>query len=387
MKKVVLLLSGSAFFFIMELTTKAQIEVVTAPFTYEEKFDSLGTDAFVNWTTTDLDASGWFFINIDLDQNNNVFLNNIGSLNANTGDQSDLLPYHYGLLNNSDRALGAVAGPAGLNNKEYFFGVSFVNYTFITLTNVTMSYTLEQWNDNDFFKQSLQFFYKIGATEFAGNPKKEGWSSVLSPGLTSPHATQSGPLNGNAIANQNVISINFPVALNPGEVLSLAWYYPSDRIHQHPALGIDDLHITFTGNNTENPIGNDELSVELIRPHNDQTLQFRSEKGFKVKGRVSSEDQNIKIDKISYCAYEGTNFPSNFIFTAFSKFKPLSKGELYRQGYRAIFGTKPRTPRPGIGLKNSLSPINLLFKVDYSKSTNSNTRYFIDKYENVEVRQ
>lgn len=387
MKKVVFLLVGFVFFFTMELATKAQIEIVTAPFTYEENFDSLGTNSFVNWFNTDLEAAGWFFINIDIDQNNQISLFDVNLLTANPGNQINPFPYHFGSPNQPDRSLGAQAGPFGLSNQEYFFGASFVNLTLITLTNVTLSCTLEQWNDNDLVPQSLQFFYNIGATNFAGKPANEGWTAVPHPGFTSPRAIQSGSLDGNAVANQNIISVNFPITLNPNEILYLAWYYPSDRIHQHPALGIDDLHITFTGNNTENPIGNDELSVELIRPHNDQTLQFRSAKGFKVKGRVSSEDQNIKIDKISYCAYEGTNFPSNFIFTAFSKFKPLSKGELYRQGYRAIFGTKPRAPRPGIGLKNSFSPINLLFKVDYSKNTNSNTHYFIDKYENVEVRQ
>ena len=203
---------------------------------YQQNFDTLASSP----TSTDLAFSnnstlaGWYFENSPLTARGSLYRVSAGS--DNTGSL-----YSFGASNSSERALGSIGSNAFGNA---YYGVRLVNSTAFTLSNVTLSYTGEEWrNGGNTTAQSLIFAYGLGATGIqTGN-----YINVAGLNFTSPVATATaGALDGNLPANR--VSLTSTITgLNwaPQTELWLRWFDANDAGNDH-GLAIDNLSVTAT---------------------------------------------------------------------------------------------------------------------------------------------
>jgi predicted extracellular nuclease len=144
--------------------------------------------------------------------------------------------YSYGTVNAPDRALGALASGSTISR----FGVTLVNNTGVPISDVTLSYTGEQWRRGGGVVNVLAFDYGVGATDikvgtFTAAPALDFVAPVAAGG--------SQALDGNLPANRAAVSGTLS-GLNwaPGETLVLRWTDVNDSGNDD-ALAIDDLSI------------------------------------------------------------------------------------------------------------------------------------------------
>ena len=148
----------------------------------------------------------------------------------------------------TDRALGSIgSGTPG----NFAYGVRFQNDTALAITNITISYTGEQWrNGGNTAVQTLAFSYFISTAPITGSDAAgvNAWVPFADLDFKSPTvgATASA-LDGNDPANRQVFTgVLLPnVIVFPGQEIFLRWFDPNDSGNDH-ALAIDDLTISFT---------------------------------------------------------------------------------------------------------------------------------------------
>jgi hypothetical protein len=159
---------------------------------------------------------------------------------VSTGTDNTGSVYSFGSASAADRALGSVAsGSTG----TILGAVKITNTTGQTVTNITVSYTGEQWrNGGNTTSHRLDFSYAINATDEATGT----YTDVNSLDFTGPIATATaGALDGNASANRLAISASFTVSLPNGSSIWLRWQDADDTGSDH-GLAIDDLTATLT---------------------------------------------------------------------------------------------------------------------------------------------
>ena len=155
--------------------------------------------------------------------------------------------YSYGTGAASERALGTL----GSNTAGSFaHGVLLKNTSGTTITDVKVSYTLEQWRKSGVTAaQSLTFYYKISSSTISAlNPNSNsGWTQVTGLTLSSPINTTTGNnLNGNNVSNRvSAINISIPsLSLLDNEFIMLKWEDPDHTGADH-GLAIDDVTINW----------------------------------------------------------------------------------------------------------------------------------------------
>jgi hypothetical protein len=80
---------------------------------------------------------------------------------AGAGSSTSGALYSFGASGSAERALGSVASGTPGN---FAYGVRFTNDTALTATNITISYTGEQWrNGGNTSAQKLAFSYLVGS--------------------------------------------------------------------------------------------------------------------------------------------------------------------------------------------------------------------------------
>lgn len=362
-------------------TAQAEIGIDGLPYNYSEDFNQLGINpGFPYPWENNVNRVGWYWTESSLngDQSILAFIDNDGS-------KTQPAPYYFGT--STEVALGAIPG----NNSSYSGELKFYNNNFLNITNVDISFVVEQWNDNSLIPQSISLFYRIGNN---ATPEPNEWIPLSHPGLTAPHSSSQGILNGNLPANQNLVSLNLSsttMVVNPGNRFWLRWEYRSNG--GNAGLGIDDLTIDFQGEQVP-------IFAEFTRPRGDTFLKYKSKKGFKIKGRIGLEEgvetegkdkgnDALKIKRVSYATYRtesGETFiPADLEFTEFGRFKALKKGKLYRKGYCAVFKTGKRKNRAGRGLKGS-APLHMAFKVEYDRMGLENTVYYAYTFFEPEIK-
>ena len=103
---------------------------------YLQNFDSLAASGTVNWTNN-VTLPGWYAARGTT--NAAIYI-----ASAGTGATGGIYSYGTNGINPpSDRALGSVAASSTANA----FGVRFINDTSSAQTNITVSYTGEQWRN------------------------------------------------------------------------------------------------------------------------------------------------------------------------------------------------------------------------------------------------
>lgn len=211
---------------------------------YSNNFDALGSTggAWVNNVT----LPGWYAKRGSADATNYLAGNGssqTGGLYSFGGD---------GVNPSSDRALGSLASGS---TTTIFFGVRFFNDTAATVSNITVSYTGEQWRSgNTNTPQLLTFAWRVSATPITNLSAEGNWSNFPALNFVSPNRSgASSALDGNAPTNRQVFSnvLLSGASVAPGEELVLRWQDTDDPGTDN-ALAIDDLLVTF-GNGSPPP--------------------------------------------------------------------------------------------------------------------------------------
>ena len=346
--KVNFFLGGILLLGLCYLPVKAQIVITNISQTYEQDFDSFGTNDIV-WTDNST-LTGWYAEEIG---------NAVNVLTASDGTVVTVTNkiFNFGTILEFDRALGSIEN----NNEAAFYGARFTNNSFSTITNLTIKYTGEQWMGADFaFPQSLQFFYRVGGIDFLADTNNVGWVPVIDLNFTNLQTFLFTPLNGNAGPNRTGLQANIPLVVSNNQEFWIKWF------HQTPAashgLAVDDLEVSFNGVPEAVALNFD---VELKRPKQTRTLKFKSGKGFKVSGRIKGTNT---VSKVSYVAFGGTNFPTNLTFIEPKKLKILKKGKLFKKGFIVLF--KGKSNKTGKDIVPDTTLINLVIKVDGASLSN-----------------
>jgi len=237
--------------------SNAQVSLSSGP--YSQNFDSLsstvpGTNAWVNGTT----LLGWYANTTNLAVTSFGYNGEITNTVAGTGTSTSGFLYNYGANALTDRALGSqsVNAMAPSGQPALAFGIRFTNDTTVPLTNISVSYTGEQWRDAGNtptpVAHTLTFAYRIdnSAITNADSRSVSSWQTVASLNFVSPKfTTTASALDGNLAANRTVIN---PVVLSgfvllPGQEIFFRWL-DTNESGNDAGLAIDDLTISFETN-------------------------------------------------------------------------------------------------------------------------------------------
>ncbi len=167
----------------------------------------------------------------------------VGTGSTNTGGR-----YSYGSNLATDRAMGSLGG--GTQNHDAQ-GVLLQNTSGAAITNITVSYTGEQWrNGGNTAVQSLSFYYQVsGSAITALTPGTNGtWTNVSALNFNSLQNTATAAaLDGNLGANRTTFTnIAIPALVVPaGSYIMLKWDDLNDTGNDH-GMGVDDVTINWT---------------------------------------------------------------------------------------------------------------------------------------------
>lgn len=365
-------------------SAKAQIAINNLGQVYTQNFDSLGTNTVI-WTN-EVTLPGWLYVQ----STNSVDAGPITGLPASDGSVIfvfDGVSFHTGVSADADRSLGSAAGLIlGLPpTNEFFYGARFVNSTGNTITNVNVSYVGEQWRDQAATSQTIQFFHRVGGTNFLGDPSNVGWTATPSLDFTSLQNVNSGTLNGNNPANRTNLVNDIPVTVAPGQEFWIRWADLDNVGVSDQFLSIDDVTLTFTGinANTNTPSSNNVLAVTAEFKKPKSKLRFKGTKGFGLKIYLRSTNT---LTKASYAAFggSGTNTPTNLVFVEAGKFT-AAKGKLAKKkGVNIV--VKSKNNKAGAGLTAGSSPVTLVLKIDGTQETNAVSALITNVFTDVKVK-
>jgi hypothetical protein len=160
--------------------------------------------------------------------------------NPNVGRMMNL-----GLTGDSDRALGGY--PRTTPSGDHVLQVAIVNTTGAPLSNITVSYAGEQWNQAQGASSSGPEMLRVLASATSAT---DGFAYYVSLDFTAPKqgpgATNPTALNGNVADNRQVISANIalPSPVPDGGTFYVRWHDWNDNGTSDHFLGIDDIRIT-----------------------------------------------------------------------------------------------------------------------------------------------
>ena len=236
MKQLLATAALAAIFFARPLS--AQI-LLSAGTNYSQNFDSLVNSGNPNWTNN-ITLPGWYLAKSGT---------NASSYAGGTGSGTTGGLYSFGVAgvnSAADRALGSLASSSAT---PISYGVRFTNDTGLTVTNITVSYTGEQWRNGGSGSASvLAFSYGINSSPITNAVDAAAWANFGALNFTTPTVgSTSGALDGNNATNRqvfaNVVLTN--VAVAPGQEIFLRWLDVDDT-GSDSALAIDDLTVSFS---------------------------------------------------------------------------------------------------------------------------------------------
>ncbi len=183
-------------------------------------------------------------------------------INASTGSSNAGGLYSFGSTAATERALGTVGSGNATNGGGFAHGVQLKNTSGSNISDIKVSYTLEQWrNGGTTNVQPLNVYYKISSSAIAAlNPPDtftvppvdinaiNGWTQIPSLSLGTPiNIAGAGLLDGNLSANKvSVANISIPgLNLANNEFIMIKWD-DSNHISSDHGIGIDDVTIAWT---------------------------------------------------------------------------------------------------------------------------------------------
>lgn len=145
----------------------------------------------------------------------------------------------------TDRAMGSRTDDATPN---LAWGIVFENNSGQTISEISLSFTGEQWRRAETSSDSLSFSFTSSASEItdllpAAGATPAGWTSV--PGLTFDAPLAPGtPPYFDPPAEERPLSDTFSVSVPNGHFVALRWH-DGDVAGSDAGLGIDDLTVSF----------------------------------------------------------------------------------------------------------------------------------------------
>ena len=278
--------------------TFAQIEMKVTGI-YSQNFNTLSATGSANAWVDNQTLTGWYW-QCDNSGAATTYISDNGT-STTSGKRC------YGTTGDSDRAIGGLCGG---QNKIFAYGVKLYNSSSQTITNMSISYTGEQWNVcSNNIQEQLQFYYKItnsSETSFTATPALDGWTGVVALNFVGP---QKGPiamvLNGNDPLNRSIIAeysfsgINVP----SGSYIYFRWNDVLNTNGDH-GLAIDDVVIKWTvqesnpsivwnGTQSSDWFDNRNWSTSTV-PGSDSDVEIAAV----AKGAFCNDNINIKNLKI-----------------------------------------------------------------------------------------
>jgi hypothetical protein len=236
MKRILQLLTAITLFFISG-NGNAQI-VMSATGSNTQNFNTLASTGTNNTFTDNSTISSWYS---QRSVAGSTYAADNGALNSGN-------LYSYGTTATTERALGSLgSGSAG----NFAHGAQLRNTSGAAITDIRITYTLEQWrNGGNTTPQSVTFWYKTNTSAITAlTPNTAtGWTQVTALTTTSPINTASaGALDGNLSANKvTVTNISIPsLSLANNSYIMLKWEDPDNTGSDH-GLAIDDVTINWT---------------------------------------------------------------------------------------------------------------------------------------------
>lgn len=217
-------------------TASAQI-LMSGGTNYSQNFNALAeTNA---WWTNNVTLPGWYASKSAADSTNTL---------AGTGTGTAGGIYSFGVTGvngASDRAMGSLASGSA---SPAAFGVRFMNDTALVATNLTLSFTGEQWrNGGADAVNTLAFTYGISFTPITNAATAATWISFPALDFNTPtFSTNASALDGNQATNRQVFTAVTlsGVAVQPGQEWFARWLDVNDTGNDH-GLAIDDLSVSF----------------------------------------------------------------------------------------------------------------------------------------------
>ncbi len=211
---------------------------------YSQNFDSLSSSA--SFWTNNLTIPGWYASKGSADATNYL---------AGTGTSTTGGLYSFGTNGThsaSDRAFGSLASGG---TATIAYGMRFTNNTGLIQSNITVSYTGEQWRDGgSLVAEKLAFSYAVSSSPITNTFSAATWTDFPALSFTSPVTTKTNALDGNAPANRqsffNIVLTG--VTVGPGQELSLRWV-DTDDSGSDDGLALDDISISFNGSGSSGP--------------------------------------------------------------------------------------------------------------------------------------
>jgi hypothetical protein len=228
----------------LSLPTQAQI-LVSAGTTYSTNFDGLASSGTVAWADNST-LTGWYAAKQKAGA--------ITTYTAGTGADSTAGLHSFGASGSTstNRALGSlVTSTPG----DIAYGIRFTNDTTLVVSNLTISYSGEQWrrNNNTNNLQTLAFSYVISNSAITNaDPLGTNYSWIaftnldfISPQTNGTGATAS--FDGHNATNSHLFSnILLPTVLVlPGQEFFFRWLDIDDSTGTDHSLAIDDFTLTF----------------------------------------------------------------------------------------------------------------------------------------------
>ena len=214
---------------------------ISATGNYSQNFNTLSstTSATPTWTDNST-ISNWYSQRTG---NGTTYI-----VDAGSGTAGGL--YSYGSTSNSDRALGTI-GSSNAAAGSFAHGVLLRNTSGTTVTDIKVTYTLEEWRKSGVTAaQDITFYYKTSSSAITSLNvnSNSGWTQVTGLTLSSPiNTTTAASLDGNAIANRvtatNVSLSGLTLANN--DYIMLKWEDPDHTGSDH-GLAIDDVTLNWT---------------------------------------------------------------------------------------------------------------------------------------------
>ena len=216
---------------------------------YAQNFDSLATSGTANSWADNVTLLGWY-------ASKSIGGATISIYRSDNGNTGALYSYGVAGVNSvADRALGSTSsGTPG----TIAYGVRLTNDTAITFTNLSITYTGEQWrNGGNTSPQTLSFSYRVSSIPIVNSDaaNANSWVSIPSLDFATPTVGASSTVvDGNAATNRQVFTtvLITGVSVQPSQEIFLRWSDINDAGNDH-GFGVDDLTITFNAGSNAPP--------------------------------------------------------------------------------------------------------------------------------------
>ena len=238
MKKNLLVLSSLILLCISSMNSQV---LITGDGSYAQNFDALLSTGLTNtWTDNTTIA--------------NVYSQRTSTsvaYAANDGASTTGGLYSYGTTATTERAIGTIGSSNTSFGGSFAHGILLQNTSSLTITDLKVSYSLEQWRNNqNITPNTITFWYKISSTTISNlTPgSSTGWTAVTVLNTNSPiNTATSGALNGNSVSNRvSLTNIQIPsLSLPNGSFIMLRWLDIDHQGSDH-GLAIDDVTIAWT---------------------------------------------------------------------------------------------------------------------------------------------